>query len=98
MIAAQFLTAHYVAMECYGRAMISEQTAEDRRDNLSQANRFSRACAALLEALNRHRGNGQPKITVERVHGHAGGQAVVDMMEPSWGGDRAKSEDQPHAK
>ena len=85
MIAAQLLATHYAAMECYRRAMISEQTAEDRRENLSQANEFSRAYATLLEALNCHRGNGQPKVTVERVHGHAGGQAVVDVIEPPWG-------------
>ncbi len=65
---------------------------------LLAAHRFSCAYATLLEALNRRRGNGQPKVTVERGHGHAGGQAVVDMIEPRVGGDRAKSEDQPHAK
>jgi hypothetical protein len=35
------------------------------------------------EALNRHRGKGQQKVTVEHVHVHAGGQAVVGMVE--WG-------------
>ena len=29
-------------------------------------------CAALVEALNRHRGKGQQKVTVEHVHVHAG--------------------------
>ena len=52
----------------------------------------------LLEALNRHRGKGQQKVTVEHVHVHAGGQAVVGMVETPGGGDRPKSEDQPHAK
>jgi hypothetical protein len=53
---------------------------------------------SLLEALNRHRGKGQQKVTVEHVHVHAGGQAVVGMVETPGGGDRSKSEDQPHAK
>jgi hypothetical protein len=53
--------------------------------------------ATLLEALNRHRGKGQQKVTVEHVHVHAGGQAVVGMVETPGGGDRRKSEDQPHA-
>ena len=52
----------------------------------------------LLDALNRHRGKGQQKVTVEHVHVHSGGQAVVGMVETPGGGDRPKSEDQPHAK
>jgi hypothetical protein len=52
----------------------------------------------LLDALNRHRGKGQQKVTVEHVHVHAGGQAVVGMVQTRGGGDQPKSEDQPHAK
>jgi hypothetical protein len=64
MIAAQLLAAHNAAMECYRRAMIGEQSFEGRRENLSQANKLSRTYAALLDALNRHRGKGQQKVTV----------------------------------
>jgi hypothetical protein len=85
-------------MECYRRAMIGEQTFEGRRDNLSQANKLSRTYALLLDVLNRHRGKGQQKVTVEHVHVHSGGQAVVGVVETPGGGDRPKSEDQPHAK
>jgi hypothetical protein len=60
--------------------MIGEQTFEGRRENLNQANKLSRTYAALVEALNRHRGKGQQKVTVEHVHVHAGGQAVVGMV------------------
>jgi hypothetical protein len=99
MMAAQLIAAHNAAMECYRRAMIGEQTFEGRRENLNQANKLSRTYATLLEALNRHRGKGQQKVTVEHVHVHEGGQAVVGVVEPAaGGGDRAKSEDQPHAK
>lgn len=98
MMAAQLIAAHNAAMECYRRAMIGEQTFEGRRENLAQANKLSRTYATLLEALNRHRGKGQQKVTVEHVHVHAGGQAVVGMVEPPGGGDRPKSEDQAHAK
>jgi hypothetical protein len=41
--------------------------------------------AAPLEALNRHRGKGQQKVTVEHVHVHAGGQAVVGTVEAPGG-------------
>ncbi len=101
MMAAQLVAAHNAAMECYRRAMIGEQTFEGRRENLAQANKLSRTYAALLEALNRHRGKGQQKVTVEHVHVHAGGQAVVGMVaapgQPG-GGDRDNLEEQPHAK
>ena len=98
MMAAQLIAAHNAAMECYRRAMIGEQTFEGRRENLNQANKLSRTYATLLEALNRHRGKGQQKVTVEHVHVHAGGQAVVGTVETPGGGDQAKSEGQPHAK
>lgn len=98
MMAAQLIAAHNAAMECYRRAMIGEQTFEGRRENLAQANKLSRSFATLLEALNRHRGKGQQKVTVEHVDVHSGGQAVVGEVQPAGGGDGAKSEDQPHAK
>jgi hypothetical protein len=85
-------------MECYRRAMIGEQTFEGRRENLNQANKLSRTYTTLLEALNRHRGKGQQKVTVEHVHVHAGGQAVVGMVETPGDADRPESTEQPHAK
>jgi hypothetical protein len=97
MLAAQLIACYSASMECYRRAMIGEQTFEGRRENLSQANKLSRTYATLLETLNRHRGKGQQKVTVEHVHVHAGGQAVVGTVETPGGGDRTKLEEQPHA-
>jgi hypothetical protein len=48
MIAAQLIAAHCAAMECYRRAMVSEQTFEGRHENLKQATKLSRASAALI--------------------------------------------------
>src|SRR5215472_8482084 len=73
MLIGQAIASHNAAMECYRRAMISEQTFEGRRENLNQANKLSRNFAALTEALDRHRGKGQQRITVEHVNVHAGG-------------------------
>ena len=81
MIAAQLLAAHNAAMECYRRATLGEQTFEGRRENLNQANKLSRTYAVLLDALNRHRGKGQQKVTVEHVHVHSGAQAIVGTVE-----------------
>jgi hypothetical protein len=79
---AGLIAAHNASMECYRRAILGEQTFEGRRENLAQANKLSRTYATLLEALNRHRGKGQQKVTVEHVHVHSGGQAVVGVVEP----------------
>jgi hypothetical protein len=51
----------------------------------------------LLDALNRQRGKGQQKVTVEHVHVAPGGQVVVGVVEAPGGGVQPKSEDQPHA-
>jgi len=93
MIAAQLIAAHCAAMECYRRAMGSEQTFEGQHENLRQATKLSRASAALVDTLNRHRGKGQQKVTVEHVHVHSGGQAIVGTVERSNPGQPAKSED-----
>jgi hypothetical protein len=98
MMAAQLIASHSAAMECYRRAMLGEQSFEGRRENLAQANKLSRTFATLLEALNRHRGKGQQKVTVEHVHVHSGGQAVVGVVEPTGGGHRSKAEEQPNAQ
>jgi hypothetical protein len=99
MIAAQLIAAHNAAMECYRRAMLGEQTFEGRRENLAQASKASRTFTALLEALNRHRGKGQQRVTVEHVTVNAGGQAIVGNVESPrpGGGASPRSEDQPHA-
>ena len=97
MIAAQMIAAHNASMECYRRAMLGEQTLEGRRENLNQAGKLSRTYATLLEALNRHRGKGQQKVTVEHVHVHSGGQAIVGNVEAPGEGLLSKSKEQPHA-
>jgi len=83
MVAAQMIAAHNAAMECYRRAMLSDQSLEGRRENLNQANKLSRTYGLLLESLNRHRGKGQQKVTVEHVHVHQGGQAIVGHVDRS---------------
>src|SRR3954470_865265 len=102
MLGAQLIAAHSAAMECYRRAMIPDQTLEGRHESLTQANKLSRTYVTLLEALNRHRGKGQQKVTVEHVHVHPGGQAIVGAVEASasgsgGGGGEPKDRGQPHA-
>ena len=49
--------------------------------NLNQAIKLSRTHAALLDTLNKHRGKGQQRVTVEHVHVEKGGQAIVGSVE-----------------
>jgi hypothetical protein len=96
MMAAQLLAAHNATMDCYRRATLAP-TVDERQEHLNQAIKLSRTYALLLDALNRHRGKGQQKVTVEHVHVHAGGQAVVGMVGTPGGGPQPKSKEQPHA-
>jgi hypothetical protein len=41
-----------------------------------------RTFTAQLEALQRYRGKGQQKVTVEHVNVNAGGQAIVGTVHP----------------
>ena len=98
MMAAQLVAAHHAVMECYRRAMIPGQTFEGRSQNLNQANKLSRTWTTLLGALDKHRGKGQQKVTVEHVHVHEGGQAVVGTVEATGGRGECKFKERGHAK
>ena len=80
MLVAQLIASHNAAMECYERAMLRKQNFDGRHENLKQATKLSRTYAALTEALDRHCGKGQQRITVEHVHVHAGAQAIVGAV------------------
>ena len=87
MVSAQLVSAHHAAMDCYKRAAGGELPLEVWREALNQANRLSRTSAALIEALNRHRGkSGQQTVRVEHVNVAAGGQAIVGPVATGGGG------------
>jgi hypothetical protein len=97
MLAAQMVGIHNASMECLKRAMLPEQPADYRSANLNQAAKLTRTYVAQMEALNRHRGKGQQKVTVEHVNVHQGGQAIVGSVTQREGVTK-KKERQPHAK
>ena len=96
-LAAQMVACHNAAMECFRRAMIKEQPLAGRQQNLSFANKLTRTYALAMEALDKHRGKGQQKVTVEHVHVHQGGQAIVGNVQTG-AGVQTKLEEQPDAK
>jgi hypothetical protein len=99
MLAAQMIVVHDAALECFRRAHLPEQTFEGRQAALGQANKLVRSYTTLLEALDRHRGKGQPQVVrVERVTVEAGGQAIVGAVSHPGGGDERENAEQPHAQ
>jgi hypothetical protein len=81
MLAAQMVGVHAAAMECLRRAMAANATLEGREMNLGQANRLVRSYAALLGALDQHRGKGRQVVRVEHVTVNAGGRAIVGAVD-----------------
>lgn len=91
MLAAQLVSTHKLAMHHLVRAAQGGTTVELAAFHQTAANRLLRIFTTQLDALNRHRGRGpsEQRVTVEHVHVHAGGQAVVGAVntEPRTGGN-----------
>ena len=85
MLAVQMVATHFAVTRALrslkGSDMVSQQ---DSNGNL--AVKLLRTFAAQIEALQRYRGKGQQKVTVEHVHVHTGGQAIVGSVSQSGGG------------
>ena len=76
MLAAQMLATHNAIMNCF-RIANSSLSIDVMNAILNSANKLVRSYAAQMEALNRYRGKGQQKITVEHVNINSGGQAII---------------------
>lgn len=81
MLAAQMVGTHHAALECLRMAAVPGQTFAGRDMNLKHAQKLMALYTQQMAALNKHRGKGQQKVTVEHVNVHAGGQAVVGNVE-----------------
>jgi hypothetical protein len=81
MLAAQMVAVQDAAMDCLKRARHPEQTYEGRQLELKAAKNLMQIFNRQVEALGKHRGKGQQRITVEHVAVHAGGQAIVGNVD-----------------
>jgi hypothetical protein len=94
MLAAQMTMVHQGAMRTAHRLMHAETLmsieAYDRC-----LNRLTRTFAAQMEALKRYRSGGQQRMTVEHVHVHEGGQAIVGAVHHGGGGAPPKPKSSP---
>ena len=80
MLGVQMVATHEVAMECLRRSMAAPQGSE-RPDSTAQAIKLMGIFTKQIEALNRLRGKGGQKVTVEHVNVEAGGRAVVGNVD-----------------
>ncbi len=84
MLATQMLGIHDLAM----KTMVN-CSSDDRLDavnlKVNQVTKLTRTFIAQMEALNKHRGKGQQKMTIEHIHVNEGGQAVIGTVERGGG-------------
>ena len=86
MLAGQMVGLYNASMECLRRGMIPTLSPETRKQNLDQAAKLTSTYMKLMDGLQRYRGKGQQKVTVEHVHVHPGGQAIVGNVATRGGG------------
>lgn len=72
---------HDAALEFLKRAALYNQTFEGRDMALKHAQKLMTLYTKQLKALNKHRGKGQQKVTVEHLNVQAGGHSIVGNVE-----------------
>lgn len=76
MLGAQMIATHHAIMDCF-RIVAQNGQLDIINPMLCYANKLSRTFTMQMEALNRYRGKGGQKMTVEHVHINSGGQAII---------------------
>ncbi len=91
MLAAQMAAVHMMVMNFTSR--LANASTLQQQDSAERAlNKLARTFATQVEALKRYRTGGQQKMTVEHVHVHEGGQAIVGHVEQKVEGGSTKKE------
>jgi hypothetical protein len=81
MLAVQMVGAHNMAMEFSRRAMHPKQYPEVVDTNVARVIQVMRIFIEQVACLQKLKGQGsQQKVTVEHVHVHQGGQAIVGAV------------------
>ena len=92
MLATQMIGTSSAAIDCLRRAMLPGQTFEARDMTLKHAQKLMTLYTQQMAALDKHRGKGQQKITVEHLTVHDGGQAVVGNVDAGAAGKPQEAE------
>lgn len=85
MLMNQMIQVNAAASKCMSLAFSENQTAYVKEMNVKLATKLHRTFVAQIEALQKLRGKGGQKVTVEHVHVHQGGQAIVGNVEKGGG-------------
>ena len=88
MLAAQMVAVHNLSMNCFAAANMKGQTDTGIEVYLNRANRLLRTYVAQVQTLRSYRSKGEQHFTVEHVHVHDGGQAVVGTINQGHAGTR----------
>lgn len=91
MLISQMIQVNGVAGRCMERAFLDGQGFNVRDQYANLAIKFQRTFVAQIEALQKLRGKGGQKVTVEHVHVHEGGQAIVGNVNQAPGGGGVKN-------
>jgi hypothetical protein len=95
MLATQMVATHFATITLLRRLKGAENIPQQASAG-SLAVKLLRTYTMQVEALQRYRGKGQQRVTVEHVHVHQGGQAIVGAV-TAGGGALSKLEGQPDA-
>jgi hypothetical protein len=81
MLAAQMVAIQLMSMDCATKALSDTVTFEGRELNLNYSSKLMRTFTNQIATLDKHRGKGQQKMTVEHVHVNEGGQAIIGNVD-----------------
>ncbi len=88
-LAAQMVATHCAAMEMARRLRDADHL--QLRDSCERTlTKLNRTFIAQVETLKKYRTGGQQKVTVEHVHVHEGGQAIVGTVSSGGGGRKRR--------
>lgn len=90
LLISQIIQVNGAAGMCMGRAFLDGQGFKVKELYANLAIKFQRTFVAQIEALQKLRGKGGQHVTVEHVHVHEGGQAIVGNVNHEQG--RGKNE------
>ena len=98
MLATQMVATHNIAMECLGRAMSPKQSFQGWDLNLKHATKLLSIFSRQIEVLDKHRGKGQQKVTVEHIYIDSRVQAVVENIEIAKADGGSKKRGKPRTR
>ena len=97
MLAVQMIGVHHLATMSLARANGEGQSFEGIKEHTLLATRLMRLFNDQLDARAKLKGfASQQKVTVEHVHVHEGGQAIVGAVNSSKRGGEGVNEQAPH--